>query len=120
MATEIRTMRKRRTLRQSELAVLAKTGQSAVSRIEKEDYDSWTFKTLINIAIALKARLRIHLEPIEDVISAHRVYESDGTHVGVIVDMGETGSAALLAKGGQTPQYAEFTQNADISGLAVM
>src|SRR5438309_534583 len=44
VATELRSMRKRRVLRQADLAAQAKTGQSAISRIEKRDYDGWTFK----------------------------------------------------------------------------
>lgn len=68
VATELRTMRKRRVLRQEDLAAQVGTGQSAISRIEKRDYDGWTFKTLLNIAGTLRARLRIKLEPLEDVI----------------------------------------------------
>jgi transcriptional regulator with XRE-family HTH domain len=67
VATEIRTLRKKRHLRQEEVAALARTGQSAISRIEKAAYDGWTFKTLITIAETLKARLRITFEPIETV-----------------------------------------------------
>lgn len=69
-------MRKRRALRQQELAEQAHTGQSAISRIEQQDYDGWTFKTLLNIAVALKARLRIRLEPFEDVAQNHETHET--------------------------------------------
>lgn len=68
VAAEIRGLRKHRRLRQAEVAVLARTGQSAISRIEGATYDGWTFKTLLTIAFALDARLSIALEPIENVI----------------------------------------------------
>jgi len=72
VAEEIRRLRKLRRLRQADVAKLASTGQSAISRIEKADYDGWSFKTLIAIAEELKARLRIHFEPIEDVANEYR------------------------------------------------
>jgi len=72
VAAEIRGLRTKRRLRQAEVARRAGTGQSAVSRIEKASYDGWTFKTLIGIADALEARLRLSFEPIEDVIEALR------------------------------------------------
>ena len=72
VAAEIRRLRKARRLRQGEVARLTGTGQSAISRIEKADYDGWTFKTLIAIAEELKARLRITFEKIEDVSAGYR------------------------------------------------
>lgn len=69
VASGIRALRKRRRKRQGELAALANTGQSAISRIEAADYDGWTFKTLLTIAEALGARLRIAFEPLEDVVA---------------------------------------------------
>ena len=67
VSAEIRTLRKLRRMKQADVARLVKTGQSAISRIESASYDGWTFKTLLGIAIELRARLRITLEPIEDV-----------------------------------------------------
>jgi transcriptional regulator with XRE-family HTH domain len=72
VAAEIRALRKKRRLRQAEVAKLTKTRQSAISRIEKAGYDGWTFKTLIAIAEELGARLRITFEPIEDVANGYR------------------------------------------------
>jgi transcriptional regulator with XRE-family HTH domain len=96
VATELRQMRKRRVLRQKELAQQAHTGQSAISRIEQQDYDGWTFKTLLNIAVALKARLRIRLEAFEDVVSNHRTHEANGRvdHGDIANDVGKTADAA--------------------------
>ena len=82
VASEIRSMRKRRTMRQADLARQTGTGQSAISRIEKEDYDGWTFKTLLAIAVALKARLRIQLEPIEIIVEKLKAHEdADSSNV---------------------------------------
>lgn len=72
VAAEIRGLRKLRKLKQAEVAQLVNTGQSAISRIEKADYDGWTFKTLLAIATELRARLRVTLEPIEDLIGQLR------------------------------------------------
>jgi DNA-binding XRE family transcriptional regulator len=67
VATEIRKLRRKRRLRQGDVAALTGTGQSAVSRIERADYDGWMFKTLLEIAIQLRAHLSIQFIPIEDV-----------------------------------------------------
>lgn len=68
VASGLKAMRKLRSLRQQDLAASAHTGQSAISRIEKRDYDGWTFKTLLNMALILRARLDITFVPVEDVI----------------------------------------------------
>ncbi len=90
-------MRLRRRLRQSELAAQAHTGQSAISRIEKDDYDGWSYKTLLAIASVLKARLRIRLEPLEDVIEEYRRSEEGfETVVGDVQPGNDTGAASLM------------------------
>lgn len=71
-ASELRALRKKRKMTQTEVAIKAETGQSAISRIEKADYDGWTFKTLVTLAEVLRARLRITLEPLEDVLAGYR------------------------------------------------
>src|SRR5262249_55322962 len=87
VAAEIKALRKARKLNQTQVATLAATGQSAISRIEKADYDGWTFKTLLGIAQALKARLRITFEPIESVIAMYR--SAHGADIAVIESMSE-------------------------------
>jgi hypothetical protein len=67
VAEGIRTLRRKRNLKQKQVAVLANTGQSAISRMEKADYDGWTFKTLLTLAEVLRARLRVTFEPIEEI-----------------------------------------------------
>ena len=71
IATQVRALRKKRRLNQKRLAELVGTGQSAISRAEQADYDGWTFKTLVNLADGLDARLRVSFEPIEEVVSLH-------------------------------------------------
>jgi transcriptional regulator with XRE-family HTH domain len=69
IAAQIRQLRLRRGFKtQTDFAKEVGMQQSAVSRIEQSDYSGWTFRTLLKVAFALKARLRITLEPIEDVI----------------------------------------------------
>jgi ribosome-binding protein aMBF1 (putative translation factor) len=49
VANQIREMRQRRRMRQQDVAKKSGTGQSAISRIEKADYEGWTFKTLAGL-----------------------------------------------------------------------
>lgn len=102
VATEIRALRSRRKMRQGDVARLASTGQSAISRIEKAEYDGWTFKTLMGIAEVLSARLRITFEPIEDVISNYRAGDSEP--VMVETNAGCTNMATGVAIGACTSE----------------
>jgi transcriptional regulator with XRE-family HTH domain len=69
IAAQIRQLRlKRGFTTQSAFAKETGMQQSAVSRIEQADYSGWTFRTLLKVAFALKARLRVTFEPIEIVI----------------------------------------------------
>ena len=76
-AQQIRELRDRRGLRQVDLAKRAKMRQSAVSRIEQAGYSAWTYKTLLRVAEALDAQLRIVFEPSEDVIARYQREEAD-------------------------------------------
>lgn len=69
IASQIRDLRKKRSLTQIAFARLAEMKQSAVSRIEQAEYSSWTLTTLFRVAAALDARWRITLEPAEDAIA---------------------------------------------------
>lgn len=75
VAQQIIKMRDKRAMRQVDLAEKAEMKQSAISRIEQADYASWNFQTLLRIAEALGARLRVHLEPIEDTLDASQEKE---------------------------------------------
>jgi transcriptional regulator with XRE-family HTH domain len=90
VSAELRAMRLKRELKQAALAKRAKTGQSAISRIERQNYNGWTYQTLLNIALALDARLSIKLEPIEDVIRRMRSHEEHDEENNKIESVGGT------------------------------
>jgi transcriptional regulator with XRE-family HTH domain len=71
IAMSIRSLREKRVMRQIDLARESRMKQSAISRIEQADYSSWSFNTLLRVADALDARLRVTLEPAEIVIGRY-------------------------------------------------
>ena len=73
VASQIRSLRKRRGLKQEDIATSTGMKQSAVSRIEQAEYSSWTLTTLLRVAASLDARWRMTLEPAEEAI---KEYES--------------------------------------------
>jgi len=72
VAAQLIALRKRRNLNQKEVAELVGTQQPAISRVEKADYQSWSFSILRKIADALDARIRIFIEPYEDIIQEYK------------------------------------------------
>ena len=78
IASQIRFLRELRQMRQADLAEITNMKQSAISRIEKADYASWNYATLVRLAEALDARLRITFEPSEDVIRSLEGADSPG------------------------------------------
>lgn len=74
IAAQLIALRKRRGLNQKEVAELTQTRQPAISRVEQADYQNWSFNTLRAITDALDARIRVIIEPAEDVL---KEYESD-------------------------------------------
>lgn len=68
IAKQLIQLRKRRGLNQTEVADILETGQPAISRVERADYRNWSFNTLRRLAEALDARLRVYIEPAEDVL----------------------------------------------------
>jgi transcriptional regulator with XRE-family HTH domain len=74
IAAQLIALRKRRELNQHQLADLINTKQPAISRIEKADYQSWSFSILRKIAGVLDARIRVLIEPSEDILGE---YESE-------------------------------------------
>ena len=68
IAAQLIALRKRRGLNQTELANRVGTGQPAISRVERADYNNWSFNTLRNIAEELDARIRVIIEPAEDIL----------------------------------------------------
>ena len=73
IAAQIIRLRKLRKMRQCDLADAVETGQSAISRLEKAEYASWNYQTLLGIAEALHARLHIQFEPVEAVIAQYQL-----------------------------------------------
>lgn len=63
ISAQLINARKEKGFTQAELAKLAGTSQSAISRLEKGDYLGYTFKTLTKIANALDAKLDIKFQP---------------------------------------------------------
>jgi transcriptional regulator with XRE-family HTH domain len=71
IAAQLITLRKLRGLSQKEVADIIGTQQPAISRAEQADYQNWSFTTLRGIADALDARIRVLIEPSEDVIKEY-------------------------------------------------
>lgn len=68
IARQLIVLRKRRGLSQKDVADLTKTGQPAISRVERADYHNWSFNTLRKLCESMDARLRVFIEPSEDVL----------------------------------------------------
>ena len=63
IASQVSTFREHRSLTQSELAKLAGTTQSKISKIEKADAESnWEVDTLLRVSRALDVRLKVSFE----------------------------------------------------------
>jgi transcriptional regulator with XRE-family HTH domain len=84
IAKQLVNLRKRRDKNQEEVAVMLETRQPAISRVESASYRNWSFNTLRRIAEALDARIRVTIEPFEDVIHEYEEDEqtcvTDDTH----------------------------------------
>jgi len=84
IAMQLRALRELRGFRtQTEFAKHAKMQQSAVSRIENAEYQGWTFKTLLKVANALDARLRITFEPAEESLRRFERHDVNEESIGV-------------------------------------
>ena len=62
IASQIRTLRDQRDLRQSKLADLIGTKQAGISRLESGNYSGWTISTLKKLAEAFDVRLHVSFE----------------------------------------------------------
>jgi transcriptional regulator with XRE-family HTH domain len=71
IARQLIRLRKRRGLNQTDVARKLETHQPAISRVESADYRNWSFNTLRRLAEALDARIRVMIEPSEDVLSEY-------------------------------------------------
>jgi transcriptional regulator with XRE-family HTH domain len=76
IAEQLIKLRKRRGLNQGEVAEKIGTKQPAISRAEQADYQNHNINTLRNIADGLDARVRVLIEPFEDIIHEYENEES--------------------------------------------
>jgi transcriptional regulator with XRE-family HTH domain len=76
IAMGLRSLREKRRKRQTDLAKESGMKQSAISRIEQAEYSGWSFTTLLRVADALDARLRVIFEPAEIVIERYEQNET--------------------------------------------
>jgi transcriptional regulator with XRE-family HTH domain len=68
IAEQIIVLRRKRGLNQKQVAELVGTRQPAISRAESADYHNWSFNTLRGIADALDARIKVLIEPSEEIV----------------------------------------------------
>ncbi len=101
VASQIRDLRKKRGMRQADLAKAARMKQSAVSRLEQAGYSRWGFPTLVRIADALDARIMITFQPAEDAILDYEQQETIRAHMAANFDEGLK-RAVLMTNAQQT------------------
>jgi len=77
IAAQLIALRKRRGLNQGDVAELIDTQQPAISRYEKADYLSRSFSILQKIADVLDARIRVLIEPSEDILHEYSEEETN-------------------------------------------
>ena len=68
IARQLVRLRKRRKLSQKQLAEKAGMVQPRISKVERADYENWSFNTLRRLAEAMDARIRVLIEPAEDIL----------------------------------------------------
>jgi transcriptional regulator with XRE-family HTH domain len=81
IAEQLISLRKRRGLNQTQVAELAGTKQPAISRAEQADYQNRKLETLRAIVEALDGRLRVIIEPAEDVLGEYETETTDQTDI---------------------------------------
>jgi transcriptional regulator with XRE-family HTH domain len=102
IAEQLISLRKRRGLNQTQVAELANTKQPAISRAEQADYQNRKIETLRAIVEALDGRLRVIIEPSEDVLAEYEDAPS--------VDISSSGSISA-AKAEQNARDEAFDQS---------
>lgn len=113
IAKQLIDLRKRRGLNQKQVAEITGTKQPAISRAEQADNQSRNLSTLLSIADGLDARVRILIEPAEDIL-----WEYDD-HV-VADTVGEADNqfdSVLAANLVSTPVQASVSMPIQIEGL---
>lgn len=100
----IRDLIKIRKSSQLELAENCGMKPSAMSRVLSDGYASWNFKTLLRIADALDAELRISFVLAEDVIAEYEQAESRRRNAGVGLGNAESNAGASGGVGQGEPE----------------
>ncbi len=95
IAEQLIALRKRRGLNQKQVAEATGTHQPAISRAEQADYQNWSFSALRKIADALDARIRVFIEPSEDVINEYE-NRSDADELNCVNTEAPSTSSILL------------------------
>jgi transcriptional regulator with XRE-family HTH domain len=102
IARQLVRLRRRRKLSQKQLAEKAGMAQPRISKVERADYENWSFNTLRRLADAMDARLRVIIEPAEDVL-----FEYQGKEPGSVRYL-LTANLPPLSQ--EKPRAAEFGQ----------
>ena len=76
IARQLVRLRRRRKLSQKQLADKAGMAQPRISMVERADYENWSFNTLRRLADAMDARLRVLIEPAEDVLFEYQTRDA--------------------------------------------
>jgi transcriptional regulator with XRE-family HTH domain len=108
IAKQLIELRKRRGLTQAELATLCDTGQPAISRVERADYQGWSYRMLRKLAQKLDARLRVYIEAAEDVIGEYQ-QESTTDLVNLPAGAAELDTHSQLLFPGTIPHHGSKT-----------
>jgi transcriptional regulator with XRE-family HTH domain len=87
IAAQLIALRKRRNLKQGDVANLTGTKQPAISRYEQADYQSRSFSILQKIANVLDARIRVLIEPSEDVLGEYEDEQADSPEVAALKEI---------------------------------
>lgn len=107
LARQIRSLRAKRGLRQKDFSKISGMAQSAVSRIEQADYSGWTFNTLWKIASALDARVKITIDPFEDIVYEYEDERTSNISGAAEAAVNEANSSRNTAPSGSLSSYRE-------------
>lgn len=92
IARQLIRLRKRRGLSQKDVARELETRQPAISRVESADYCNWSFNTLRRLAEAMDARLRVIIEPAEDILREYEAQKDADRKVDALLTIKRTSS----------------------------
>lgn len=97
IAADLVALRKRRGLNQTQLAKKVGTKQPAISRIEQADYQNRNLNTLRVVVDALGGRLRVVIEPYEDVLQEYEDRKEEAVEAEEVEEASGTAKNQALA-----------------------